>query len=88
MRLRPLIVTLVGSSFIISIILYSPFVRKISLSGAYKIRGRLLLRGRAPRKGTFGRSSVGSMGAAAITDGRERDRRMGEPAINAVPVAK
>lgn len=52
------------------------------------MRGRLLLRGRVPRNGTFGSSSVGSMGAAATTEGRERERLMGEPAIRAVPVAK
>lgn len=52
------------------------------------MRGRLLLRGRVPRNGTFGSSSVGRMGAAATTEGRERERRIGEPAINAVPVAK
>lgn len=52
------------------------------------MRGRLLLRGRAPRKGTLGSSSVGSIGAAATTEGRERERLIGEPAIKAVPVAR
>lgn len=88
MRLRPRMVTLVGSSFIISSIVYSPLERNISLSGAYRIRGRLLLRGRAPRNGTLGNSSLGKIGAAATTDGRERERLMGEPAIKAVPVAR
>lgn len=72
----------------ISSMVYSPFGRRISLSGAYSILGRLLLLGRAPRNGTLGSSSVGSMGAAATTEGRERERRMGEPAMRAVPVAK
>lgn len=88
MRRSPRIVTLVGSSFMMSSIVYSPFGRRISLSGAYRIRGRLLLRGRAPRSGTLGSSSVGKMGAAATTEGRDLERRMGEPAIRAVPVAR